>query len=62
MEDVVDNAVTLDVTELVRVRLDVLVSVGVPDWVTVLEEVQELVSEPLFVGDSVVVAVPEYVA
>ena len=62
MEDVVDNAVTLDVTEPVRVRLEVPVSVGVPDEVTVLEEVQELVSDWLCVDDSVAVAVPEFVA
>ena len=61
LEDVVASAVTLAVTELDEVRLDVLVSVCVPDWVMVIEEVQELVSERLCVGDSVLVLVPEFV-
>jgi hypothetical protein len=60
--DTVACAVRLAVTEPDRVRLDVPVRVCVSELVTVMEGVQELVSDRLFVGDSVVVAVFEGVA
>lgn len=62
MVDTVACAVRLAVTEPDRVRLDVRVRVCVSELVTVMEGVQELVSDRLFVGDSVVVAVFEGVA
>lgn len=61
VEERVDCAVRLAVTEPDRVRLGVPVWVWVPDSVTVLEGVQELVSERLFVEDPVLVPVPEFV-
>lgn len=61
VEERVDCAVRLAVTELDCVRLGVPVWVWVPDSVTVLEGVQELVSERLFVEDPVLVPVPEFV-